>query len=314
MSTRFIDTADVAKLVRAELKAAFPGTKFSVRSSRYSMGSEVSVKWVDGPTSKAVYGVVGMFCGSSFDGSVDLRSSHDTNYKGELVHFCNTSLDCTRELSVEFVKPIAEKVAKLWGFETPEVLESFGHAYIKQDYSQRIGRDCLANVIMQAAHETDARFPEQEETEEPIEEVITPEETAPESPVSETPQTEGYTVVYENNTTWIEFPAKPAPEILKALKDQLGARWNRARKAWWIGRIVALGEIITALGSEPTQDAGIDEIAAIRAILDNAGWYNGTPYKGRILSLVERVALLVDDHQGILEMLLGDSQPVLQNP
>lgn len=304
MNTRYIDTAEVAKIVRSELKAAFPDTKFAVRISRYSMGSEVLVKWTDGPTEKAVYSVVGMFCGASFDSLADLRTSHDTTYKGELVHFCNTSIDCTRELSVEFVKPIAEKVARLWGFETPEVLESFGHAYIVQDYSKTIGRDCLASVIMQAAHETDARFPEQEETEEELiteEPVITSETTEEASAVEFAPesiQTDGYTVVYEGDTTWIEFPAKPSGEILNTLKTQLGARWNKTRKAWQIGRTVTLGEIVAELSGTPSQEStGIDELSAIKAILDKAGIPGS--------NLVERVARLAGEYEAIESMLLA---------
>ncbi len=47
----YVDITGVAKLIRAELKDQFPDTKFSVRSSRYSMGSNVRVGWTDGPAS-----------------------------------------------------------------------------------------------------------------------------------------------------------------------------------------------------------------------------------------------------------------------
>ena len=39
----WIDTKDVARLIRADLKAELKGVKFSVRISRYSMGSNVRV-------------------------------------------------------------------------------------------------------------------------------------------------------------------------------------------------------------------------------------------------------------------------------
>ena len=48
------DATDVAKLIRKELKAAFPGQKFSVRVDRYSLGSSIDVRWTDGPTIKQV--------------------------------------------------------------------------------------------------------------------------------------------------------------------------------------------------------------------------------------------------------------------
>lgn len=303
MSARYIDAADVAKLVRAELKNTFPGIKFSVRIDRYSMGSDVLVKWTDGPTEKAVYGAVGIFCGNGYDYMEDMRTSHDTVYKGELVHFCNTSISCVRSLSVEFVKPIAARVATRWGLPTPEVKESYcGDADIWADYDQmnreRMTKP-LADIIMQTAHETDARFPIAESVEAietPEEVAVVPVEQTAETP-AETVKTEGYTVVYENDTTWVEFPNKPGREILGALKSDLGARWNKARKGWHIGRHVALGEIIAALGSEPTQEqSGIDELTAIRVILDRAGISGG--------SLVERVARLSQERDQLESLLL----------
>ena len=38
-----LDVADVAKLIRKDLKAAFPAAKFSVRIERYSMGQRINV-------------------------------------------------------------------------------------------------------------------------------------------------------------------------------------------------------------------------------------------------------------------------------
>lgn len=46
--------AQTAAQVRAALKAAFPGIKFSVRAESFSMGSAVRIAWVDGPTTKQV--------------------------------------------------------------------------------------------------------------------------------------------------------------------------------------------------------------------------------------------------------------------
>jgi hypothetical protein len=56
--TKYFDVKETAEFVRADLKAAFPGTKFSVRLDRYSMGASVDVKWTDGPTEADVRGVV----------------------------------------------------------------------------------------------------------------------------------------------------------------------------------------------------------------------------------------------------------------
>ena len=54
----FVDVKQTAKMIRQDLKKAFPGANFSVRLSRYSMGSSVDVRWVDGPAQKDVETII----------------------------------------------------------------------------------------------------------------------------------------------------------------------------------------------------------------------------------------------------------------
>lgn len=75
METKYLSAAETAKVVRKILKEKFAGTKFSVRSETYSMGSNVRVAWRDGPTERAVNNAVGFLAGSDFDGSIDLKVS-----------------------------------------------------------------------------------------------------------------------------------------------------------------------------------------------------------------------------------------------
>jgi len=60
----YMDTKDVAKLVRKKLKTHFSRHKFSVKIERYSMGSSISVTWIDGPLIKDVEAIAGHFHGS----------------------------------------------------------------------------------------------------------------------------------------------------------------------------------------------------------------------------------------------------------
>ena len=69
----YLDTALVAKLIRVRLAYGFPGCKFRVRISRYSMGSSIDVRWTDGPLDKAVEAEVGAYAGAGFDGMIDLK-------------------------------------------------------------------------------------------------------------------------------------------------------------------------------------------------------------------------------------------------
>lgn len=70
---RSIGTVETAKLIRKALRVAFPATKFSVRSSMYSGGSSIDIRWMDGPTSAEVDEVSGGFAGGGFDGMIDLH-------------------------------------------------------------------------------------------------------------------------------------------------------------------------------------------------------------------------------------------------
>lgn len=72
----YLTCAETAKLVRKDLKAAFPGVKFSVRSDSYSGGASINVSWTDGPTAREVDRVIKVYAGSGFDGMQDLKYSY----------------------------------------------------------------------------------------------------------------------------------------------------------------------------------------------------------------------------------------------
>lgn len=69
----YLSCSETAKLVRAVLRDAFPGVKFSVRSSSYAGGASIRVRWTDGPTSDDVRRVTEVYEGADFDGMVDLK-------------------------------------------------------------------------------------------------------------------------------------------------------------------------------------------------------------------------------------------------
>jgi len=60
-----------AKNMRIELKTAFPGVKFSIKSSRFSGGNSIDVRWVDGPISKQVDAIVAKYEAGKFNGMDD---------------------------------------------------------------------------------------------------------------------------------------------------------------------------------------------------------------------------------------------------
>lgn len=72
--------ADIARLVRADLKATFPKITFSVRSKSYAGGSSVRINWMDGPTQARVDALVNKYQGCDFDSMQDLKTYRDNPY------------------------------------------------------------------------------------------------------------------------------------------------------------------------------------------------------------------------------------------
>jgi hypothetical protein len=59
------------KNIRRELARAFPGVKFSVKSSRFSMGDSIRVGWIDGPNAAAVDAIIDKYESGTFDSMTD---------------------------------------------------------------------------------------------------------------------------------------------------------------------------------------------------------------------------------------------------
>ena len=103
-----------AKNIRKELKAAFPETKFSVKSETFSMGHAVRISWTDGPTVRQVEAVADKYEAGKFDGMDDYYTYTTTPFN-ELfgsAKYVTTSRDYSREF---ISRCIAKIVAKFGG-------------------------------------------------------------------------------------------------------------------------------------------------------------------------------------------------------
>ena len=97
--TIYIPAKDVAKLVRAELKTAFPGTKFSVRTDH---GTTLNIEWTDGPATAAVDQITDKYAGQGFDGMTDMRYDRNnagTTPDGERISYCTDFVFLRRNIS-----------------------------------------------------------------------------------------------------------------------------------------------------------------------------------------------------------------------
>lgn len=65
-----------ARNLRAQLRARWPGIKFSVRTSRYSGGNSIDVSWIDGPTDDQVSAIAKHYQAGHFDGMTDCYEYH----------------------------------------------------------------------------------------------------------------------------------------------------------------------------------------------------------------------------------------------
>lgn len=75
MQNRHVSPAETGKLVRAILRATWPGTTFSVTSTK---GYAVRVAWTDGPDHYTVAKKLSGFDGQGFDGSTDSTTYQDS--------------------------------------------------------------------------------------------------------------------------------------------------------------------------------------------------------------------------------------------
>lgn len=163
--------AETAKKIRKTLKEAFPGVKFSVRSSTFSMGSSVYVNWTDGPLQQDVDTILNRFKSGSYDGMQDMYIS--TGYEWEGKTFMGAKyISSSRNLSPERRTLIEEK---LLNEGAPNTYGQFN----KRDWAEA-ERQLIASGELQGYP---SQLPEPEATADPEEVVpISPVESAPAAP------------------------------------------------------------------------------------------------------------------------------------
>lgn len=111
------DPADPAKNMRAALKRAFPGVKFSVRRPHYS---SIDVRWTDGPTRAQVEAVADRFEAGHFDGMIDCYEYKRTPW-GETFGSVQY-VSCDRDHSDALIaRAIAAAVAEFGERDAPTV-------------------------------------------------------------------------------------------------------------------------------------------------------------------------------------------------
>ena len=283
-ATGYISAADTAKLIRKVLKRAFAGVKFSVRTRHQS---EVSLRWKDGPTERAVKALCDIYEGGGFDGMIDLAYSYyawlnrETGEAafaytsgtvgsagtvpaaespnpwpgGELVHFCAKYVSYHREYSKELLEKAIAQVVDEYGIEAPEIQEfgTPGKPWHTWEIVYDPGRDgWQTRRFSTAIDEIDAYVPPAEKPKPP---------TPPVEPTGQADQADsadGVQIRYERDWTWLYFEnARPDVGQADALKG-LGGRFSPKRttirgipSVWYIRERVSPEDLRALLRTAP---------------------------------------------------------------
>jgi hypothetical protein len=169
--TDYIEPKDVAKLVRKDLKRAFAGIKFSVRTKVYTGGSSIRVSWENGPTTEEVEKIAGHYKGAGFDPYQDMKTYNDEPYGNDYIFF-------NRDITEDHYIRMAEKVIKEYGIEftnlNNEVVDlpaTEALDYYSMDISKKLGTGSIRNFCYRIlCHEALEDIPEKEEDKEQEEE------------------------------------------------------------------------------------------------------------------------------------------------
>jgi hypothetical protein len=110
---KYLSCAETAKLLRLALKGKFPTTKFSVKSSTYSGGASITVRYTDGPAPVDVEKLCKLYEGAQFDGMQDLKTYQNTiltdeNGNMELVHFGADFIFVERDYTEKYCWPLCK--------------------------------------------------------------------------------------------------------------------------------------------------------------------------------------------------------------
>jgi hypothetical protein len=103
--------ARAAKMIRAELRAAFPGVTFRVRSDSFAGGNSVDVSWTDGPLTDAVNAIVKKYQYGNFNGMEDIYEYSNSRNDIPQAKYVQTH----RAMSPETRERIRKDLEAQWG-------------------------------------------------------------------------------------------------------------------------------------------------------------------------------------------------------
>jgi len=135
--------AQAAKQIREILKREFPNTKFSITSSSFSMGDDVNVKWIDGPTEEAVNDQICQFQYGHFNGMEDIYEN--SNARDDIPQ--TKYLMLSRNMSNETYEKITKEVNEKWGYHLALKTSDYGTLFVDPTTDEHTGSGWASQEI-----------------------------------------------------------------------------------------------------------------------------------------------------------------------
>lgn len=105
--------AETARAIRKELKKAFPGTIFAVRSESFSMGDAVRVGYTDAMPETEVRKITDKYEYGQFNGAIDMYEI--TNSRSDIPQVKYVSVN--REISTDVINKTENELASRYGID-----------------------------------------------------------------------------------------------------------------------------------------------------------------------------------------------------
>ena len=150
MTTNYVSTADTAKMIRHDLKLAFPGVKVSVRSSCYSGGSSINVSWTLGPLTSEVDAVVGGYTGTTFDGMQDLKEIRAVMVDGVRTVYGPDHVFAERKIPRSYLDKVDAVLRQMGEASVVSLLARLDLGRFNRDF--KIDGPMWTSIVWQVAH------------------------------------------------------------------------------------------------------------------------------------------------------------------
>ncbi|WP_373548003.1 LPD29 domain-containing protein [Chamaesiphon sp.] len=257
--------AQTTKAIRAELKAAFPGHKFSVTCKNFSMGSSFRVTWLDGVTKEQVEEITGKY-----------KDVSRCELSGEILGGGNTYASIDRSYSPAVMQPELDRIVQKYvvrngsGEEVSEMATSITRDgsmdlagfYSLGDNRCNTVRSLLAETLGKISYYQAPEGKKAVTKSNPVSRSIEDNETILEYlfPEDATATDCGATVTenLEKDGVEVKFDRKPDSATLDALKGN-GFRYSRNLNIWYAKRTAKTLRVAHSLSSISVDSTPVTE-------------------------------------------------------